>query len=33
MRAMAEASELVHTDREFYYKVLGKYLRLQIAAF
>ena len=29
MRAMAEASKLVHTDREFYYKVLGKYLRIQ----
>jgi NitT/TauT family transport system substrate-binding protein len=28
MRAMAEASKLVHTDREFFYKVLGKYLRL-----
>ncbi len=28
MRAMAEASKLVHTDREFYYKVLGKYLRI-----
>jgi hypothetical protein len=26
---MAEASKLVHTDREFYYKVLGKYLRIQ----
>jgi ABC-type nitrate/sulfonate/bicarbonate transport system substrate-binding protein len=29
MRAMAEASKLVHSDREFYYKVLGKYLRIQ----
>lgn len=29
MRAMAEASKLVHTDREFFYKVLGKYLRIQ----
>ncbi len=29
MRAMAEASKIVHTDREFYYKVLGKYLRIQ----
>jgi len=28
MRAMAETSKLVHTDREFFYKVLGKYLRL-----
>jgi len=28
MRAMAEASKLMHTDREFIYKVLGKYLRL-----
>lgn len=29
MRAMAETSKLVHTDREFFYKVLGKYLRIQ----
>ena len=29
MRAMAEASKLVFTDREFYFKVLGKYLRIQ----
>ena len=29
MRAMAEASKLVHTDREFFFKVLGKYLRIQ----
>ena len=28
MRAMAETSKIVHTDREFYYKVLGKYLRI-----
>ena len=28
MRAMAETSKLVHTDREFFYKVLGKYLRI-----
>lgn len=28
MRAMGEASKLLHTDREFTYKVLGKYLRL-----
>ena len=28
MRAMAEASKMVHTDREFFYKVLSKYLRL-----
>lgn len=28
MRAMAEASKLMHSDREFVYKVLGKYLRL-----
>jgi len=28
MRAMAESSKLVHTDREFFYKVLGKYLRI-----
>jgi len=28
MRAMAEASKLMHTDREFVYKVLGKHLRV-----
>jgi len=28
LRAMAEAGKIVHTDREFTYKVLGKYLRL-----
>jgi NitT/TauT family transport system substrate-binding protein len=28
MRAMAETAKLVHTDREFFYKVLGKYLRI-----
>ena len=28
MRAMAEVSKVVHTDREFFYKVLGKYLRI-----
>ncbi len=28
MRAMAEASRILHTDREFVYKVLGKQLRL-----
>jgi len=28
MRAMAEAAVILHTDREFTYKVLGKYLRL-----
>jgi len=28
MRAMAEASKIMHTDREFVYKVLGKYLRM-----
>jgi ABC-type nitrate/sulfonate/bicarbonate transport system substrate-binding protein len=28
MRAMAEAAKLQHTNREFTYKVLGKYLRL-----
>jgi len=28
MRAMAEAAKMLHTDREFTYKVLGKYLRL-----
>ncbi len=28
MRAMAESAVILHTDREFTYKVLGKYLRL-----
>ncbi len=28
MRAMAEAGKIVHEDREFTYKVLGKYLRV-----
>lgn len=28
MRAMAEASKIMHTDREFVYRVLGKQLRL-----
>jgi NitT/TauT family transport system substrate-binding protein len=28
MRAMAEAAKLMHTDRDFVYKVLGKYLRV-----
>jgi NitT/TauT family transport system substrate-binding protein len=28
MRAMAEAARVLHTDREFTYKVLGKYLRV-----
>jgi len=28
MRAMAEAAKVLHTDREFTYKVLGKYLRV-----
>jgi ABC-type nitrate/sulfonate/bicarbonate transport system substrate-binding protein len=28
MRAMAEASKIAHTDREFVYKVLGKYLHV-----
>ena len=28
MRAMAETAKVMHTDREFVYKVLGKYLRL-----
>src|SRR4029077_2250482 len=28
MRAMAAASKIMHTDREFVYKVLGKYLRI-----
>src|SRR6185436_3028786 len=28
MRTMAEASKIIHTDRKFVYKVLGKYLRI-----
>ena len=28
MRAMAETAKVMHTDREFVYKVLGKYLRI-----
>ena len=28
MRAVAEAAKILHTDKEFVYKVLGKYLRL-----
>ena len=28
MRAMAESSKIMHTDRKFVYKVLGKYLRI-----
>ena len=28
LRAMAEAGRIIHTDREFVYKVMGKYLRL-----
>jgi NitT/TauT family transport system substrate-binding protein len=28
MRAMAEASKIMHTDKEFIYKVLAKYLRV-----
>ena len=28
MRTMAEASKIIHTDRNFVYKVLGKYLRI-----
>ena len=28
MRAMGEASKIMHTDREFVYKVLGKQLRI-----
>jgi hypothetical protein len=28
MRAMAEAARILHTEREFVYKVLGKQLRL-----
>ena len=29
MRVMAEASKILHTDKPFVYKVLGKYLRIQ----
>jgi NitT/TauT family transport system substrate-binding protein len=29
MRAMAEAAKILHTDREFTYKILEKYLRLK----
>ena len=28
MRAMAEAAKIMHTDRDFVYKVLAKYLRV-----
>jgi hypothetical protein len=28
MRAMAEAAKILHTDKEFVYKVMGKQLRL-----
>ena len=28
LRAMAEAGKIIHTDKEFVYKVMGKYLRL-----
>ena len=28
MRVMAEASRILHTDKPFVYKVLGKYLRV-----
>lgn len=28
MRAVAEAAKIMHTDREYMYKVLGKYLRI-----
>ena len=28
LRAMAEAGKMIHTDKEFVYKVMGKYLRL-----
>jgi hypothetical protein len=28
MRVMAEASKILHTDKNFVYKVLGKYLRI-----
>jgi hypothetical protein len=28
MRAMAEAAKIMHTDKEYMYKVMGKYLRV-----
>ncbi len=28
MRAMAEAAKIMHTDKEYIYKILGKYLRI-----
>ena len=28
MRAMAETAKIMHTDKKFVYKVLGKYLRI-----
>jgi len=28
MRAMAEAAKIMHTDKEYVYKILGKYLRI-----
>jgi ABC-type nitrate/sulfonate/bicarbonate transport system substrate-binding protein len=28
LKAMAEAGKIIHTDKEFVYKVMGKYLRL-----
>jgi hypothetical protein len=28
MRAMAESAKIMHTDREYTYRVLGKYLRI-----
>jgi ABC-type nitrate/sulfonate/bicarbonate transport system substrate-binding protein len=28
LRVMAEAGKIIHTDKEFVYKVMGKYLRL-----
>jgi hypothetical protein len=28
MRAMAEGAKIMHTDREYMYKVIGKYLRV-----
>jgi NitT/TauT family transport system substrate-binding protein len=29
MRAMAEAAKIMHTDREYMYRVMGKYLRVE----
>jgi hypothetical protein len=28
LRAMAEAAKIMHTDKDYAYKILGKYLRI-----